>query len=161
MTSRLVSASFLRHLLITNFPPCLSPRAGQIFSQNLANVRDQSKTGEGSPDDDDSYLGYSVASGEFDGDAASSDVAVGMPRGAELQVGGSCYCCCCQFIITYYNLRLLLSQGKVLIYDSRLTNLHNLTGDQVLMHAIVTAVAAVAAHIALSAAVNTCVCLRG
>ena len=44
--------------------PSLSP-AGQIFSQSLANVRDQYKTGEGSPDDDDSYLGYSVTTGEL------------------------------------------------------------------------------------------------
>ncbi len=55
-----------------------------MFSQNLASVRDQSKTGEGSPEDDDSYLGYSVTTGEFDGDRDSSDTAVGMPRGAGL-----------------------------------------------------------------------------
>ena len=58
--------------------------AGQVFSQNLASVRDQHKTGEGSPEDDDSYLGYSVTAGEFDGDSASADSAVGMPRGAGL-----------------------------------------------------------------------------
>ena len=85
---------------------CLSPPAGQIFSQSLANVRDQYKTGEGSPDDDDSYLGYSVTTGEFDGDGDNTDVAVGMPRGAGLN-------------------------GKVLVYDRNLTNTYNLTGDQV------------------------------
>ena len=58
-------------------------------------MRDQYKTGEGSPDDDDSYLGYSVTTGEFDGDNA--DVAVGMPRGAGLN-------------------------GKVLVYNRNLTN---------------------------------------
>ena len=43
------------------------------------------KTAEGSPSDDDSYLGYSVATGEFDGDPSSPDVAVGMPRGSGLE----------------------------------------------------------------------------
>ena len=60
---------------------------GQVFSQNLLprlrNV--QHKTAEGSPSDDDSYLGYSVATGEFDGDSSSPDVAVGMPRGSGLE----------------------------------------------------------------------------
>ena len=40
-------------------------------------------TEEGSPNDDDSYLGYSVTTGEFTGDEAL-DIAVGMPRGANL-----------------------------------------------------------------------------
>ena len=40
-------------------------------------------TDEGSPADDDSYLGYSVATGEFNGDN-DMDIAVGMPRGANL-----------------------------------------------------------------------------
>ena len=71
-------------------------------------MRDQYKTGEGSPDDDDSYLGYSVTTGEFDGDGDNTDVAVGMPRGAGLN-------------------------GKVLVYNRNLTNTYNLTGDQVCM----------------------------
>ena len=41
-------------------------------------------TNEGSPaDDDDSYLGYSTAVGDLDDDG-HFDVAVGMPRGANL-----------------------------------------------------------------------------
>ena len=40
-------------------------------------------TEEGSPNDDDSYLGYSVTTGEFTGGDAL-DIAVGMPRGANL-----------------------------------------------------------------------------
>jgi hypothetical protein len=40
-------------------------------------------TKEGSAVDDDSYLGYSVAVGNF-GDAGGSGAAVGMPRGAGL-----------------------------------------------------------------------------
>jgi len=47
-------------------------------------LNEQHKTGEGSPSDDDSYLGYSVATGDFDGDGDKTDVAVGMPRGANL-----------------------------------------------------------------------------
>ena len=57
--------------------------AGQVFSFNTRQLRNQVSTEEGSPADDDSYLGYSVATGEFTGDAAL-DVAVGMPRGANL-----------------------------------------------------------------------------
>ena len=53
-------SAYHRHQSSPSLPP-----AGQIFSQSLANVRDQYKTGEGSPDDDDSYLGYSVTTGEF------------------------------------------------------------------------------------------------
>jgi len=58
---------------------------GQVFSQNLAQIRNQAKTGEGNPHDDDSYLGYSVTVGEFDGNPASTDTAVGMPRGDDLR----------------------------------------------------------------------------
>ena len=39
---------------------------------------------EGDPGDDDSYLGYSLTTGEFNGDGDNLDVAVGMPRGANL-----------------------------------------------------------------------------
>ena len=72
-------------------------------------MRDQYKTGEGSPDDDDSYLGYSVTTVEFDGDNA--DVAVGMPRGAGLN-------------------------GKVLVYNRNLTNTYRdaLKGRPVLLN---------------------------
>ena len=50
----------------------------------MLSLRDQHKTAEGSPSDDDSYLGYSVATGEFNGDGDNADVVVGMPRGANL-----------------------------------------------------------------------------
>ena len=65
--------------LFPNFFP-----VGQVFSQKLLSLRDQHKTAEGSPSDDDSYLGYSVATGEFNGDGDRADVIVGMPRGANL-----------------------------------------------------------------------------
>ena len=57
--------------------------AGQVFSFNTKQLRNQVSTEEGSPNDDDSYLGYSVTTGEFTGDEAL-DIAVGMPRGANL-----------------------------------------------------------------------------
>ena len=63
-------------------------------------------TQEGSPQDDDSYLGYSTTTGEFNGDGDRLDVAVGMPRGANLT-------------------------GKVVLYNANLTNLDNVTGDQI------------------------------
>ena len=66
----------------------------------------QHKTAEGSPSDDDSYLGYSVTTGEFDGNPASADAAVGMPRGSGLN-------------------------GKVVLYNANLTNINNITGDQI------------------------------
>ena len=40
-------------------------------------------TKEGSPQDDDSYMGYSVTSGDYQG-IGKSDVAVGIPRGNNL-----------------------------------------------------------------------------
>lgn len=55
---------------------------GQVYSQSSWS-RDIRWTKEGPSWDDDSYLGYSVAHGEFSGDN-ESDVAVGMPRGANL-----------------------------------------------------------------------------
>ena len=57
--------------------------AGQVFSFNTRQLRNQVSTEEGSPADDDSYLGYSVTTGEFTGDD-NMDIAVGMPRGANL-----------------------------------------------------------------------------
>eukprot|EP00096_Caligus_rogercresseyi_P015942 TRINITY_DN844_c0_g1_i1.p1 TRINITY_DN844_c0_g1~~TRINITY_DN844_c0_g1_i1.p1 ORF type:complete len:1372 (-),score=393.45 TRINITY_DN844_c0_g1_i1:381-4496(-) len=78
---------------------------GQIFSQKLDSRR-QARTKESSPSDDDSYLGYSLTTGEFNGDGDGRDIAVGMPRGANLT-------------------------GKVILYDVNMTNLNNLTGDQI------------------------------
>ena len=57
--------------------------AGQVYSQGLQSRPDIRWTKEGPNWDDDSYLGYSVATGEFSGDR-DSDVVVGMPRGANL-----------------------------------------------------------------------------
>ena len=57
---------------------------GQVFSQKLNSLREQYKTVESNPSDDDSYLGFSAAVGEFNGDGDNNDVAVGMPRGDSL-----------------------------------------------------------------------------
>ena len=50
--------------------------------------------------------GYSVTTGDFNGDGEAVDAAVGMPRGHGLR-------------------------GQVIIYDASLTNLHNITGNQI------------------------------
>ncbi|XP_054288961.1 integrin alpha-PS2 isoform X2 [Macrosteles quadrilineatus] len=79
---------------------------GQIFSQNLYSRPDVISSNEGPAADDDSYLGYSVASGDFSGGGAGqNDVAVGMPRGAGLL-------------------------GKIVLYTWNLTNMQNITGEQ-------------------------------
>nr|XP_040578055.1 integrin alpha-PS2-like isoform X3 [Lepeophtheirus salmonis] len=79
---------------------------GQIFSQKLDDSHHQHRTKESAPSEDDSYLGYSVTTGDFNGDNEKNDIAVGMPRGANLT-------------------------GKVILYDVNMTNLNNLTGDQI------------------------------
>merc|ERR1719295_1427639 len=86
-------------------PPAPQP-PGQVFSVNLKMLRNQRKTEEGDPQDDDTYLGYSVTTGEFNGDGDRMDIAVGMPRGANLT-------------------------GKVVLYNANLVNLNNLTGTQI------------------------------
>ncbi|XP_044732044.1 integrin alpha-PS2 isoform X2 [Chrysoperla carnea] len=77
---------------------------GQLFGQNLDSRKNVYQTAEGPAQDDDSYLGYSVAAGVF-GDDAEEGVAVGMPRGAGLY-------------------------GKVLLFTWDMENLQNITGEQ-------------------------------
>ena len=68
-----------------------------MFSQNTRNRLDLISTGEGPDTEDDNYLGYSVALGDFTGSrqraglsgskykkTKGSDLVVGMPRGANL-----------------------------------------------------------------------------
>lgn len=62
-------------------------------------------TRESSAAEDDSYLGYSSVTGDFNGDGAQG-VAVGMPRGGGLL-------------------------GKVLIFSWNMTNQQNITGEQI------------------------------
>ncbi|KAG8178041.1 hypothetical protein JTE90_022924 [Oedothorax gibbosus] len=76
---------------------------GQVYSKDLTS-NDERKSRESHKSKDDSFLGYSSATGEFTGDS-SMDVVVGMPRGNNLT-------------------------GKVVIFSSLLRNLQNITGEQ-------------------------------
>nr|XP_042901846.1 integrin alpha-PS2 [Parasteatoda tepidariorum] len=76
---------------------------GQIYSQDLVTNAER-RTKESPPSNDDSFLGYSSAVGEFTGDS-EMDIVVGMPRGNNLT-------------------------GKAVLFNSRLKNLQNITGDQ-------------------------------
>ncbi|XP_063227924.1 integrin alpha-PS2 isoform X2 [Bacillus rossius redtenbacheri] len=77
---------------------------GQLYSQSTYSRPEVMSTQEGPPIDDDSYLGYSVAVGDFSG-GGRGDVAVGMPRGLQLV-------------------------GKVVLYTWNLTNIQNISGEQ-------------------------------
>lgn len=78
--------------------------AGQLYSQHLKKRPAVFFTKEGQPKDDDSYMGYSVTSGNFTGDREGG-IAAGMPRGKELV-------------------------GKVVLYTWNLTNHQNVSGTQ-------------------------------
>ncbi|GFY75642.1 integrin alpha-PS2, partial [Trichonephila inaurata madagascariensis] len=77
---------------------------GQLYSQDLLSKETLHNTPEGPADDDDSYLGYSIAIGEFTGDK-NPDVVVGVPRGHRLA-------------------------GKISLFNSTLFSLHNISGEQ-------------------------------
>lgn len=82
-------------------------RTGQIYSHSVK-AEPGAKvyaTGAGPYFEDDSYMGYSTATGDLNGDGKTG-VAVGMPRGGELL-------------------------GKVLLYTWNMTNLQNITGEQI------------------------------
>lgn len=77
-----------------------------MYSTSLNNPKDKVySTKESSSKEDDSYLGYSSVTGDFTGDGLQG-VAVGMPRGGDLL-------------------------GKVLVFSWNLTNIHNITGEQI------------------------------
>ncbi|XP_054716123.1 LOW QUALITY PROTEIN: integrin alpha-PS2-like [Uloborus diversus] len=76
---------------------------GQLFSKDLTTNVEES-TNESPASNDDTFLGYSTAVGEFSGDK-DMDVVVGVPRGNDLT-------------------------GKVVLYDSLLNNLQNISGEQ-------------------------------
>lgn len=77
---------------------------GQIHSQSLSTRNDYQMTWEGPASDDDQYLGYSVAVGDFTGDG-QEDVALGVPKG-------------------------LNYTGKIALYTHNLVPLHNISGYQ-------------------------------
>lgn len=79
---------------------------GQEYAYNLNNPKDKVwATRESTASEDDSYLGYSTITGDFNGDG-NEEVAVGMPRGGGLL-------------------------GKVLIFSWNMTLLRNITGEQI------------------------------
>ncbi|ALC48915.1 if [Drosophila busckii] len=83
---------------------------GQIFSQDGSNdvTKPENQvfsTAESTSKNDDSYLGYSMVSGDFDGDRVE-DVAIGMPRGANLL-------------------------GKIVVNKWNMVNMFNITGRQI------------------------------
>ncbi|XP_076639854.1 integrin subunit alpha inflated isoform X2 [Colletes latitarsis] len=77
---------------------------GQAFSQSLKNRAKILFTKEGPATEDDSYMGYSVTTGDFIGNG-DSGTAVGVPRGGDLL-------------------------GKVILFTSNMTNPRNITGEQ-------------------------------
>ncbi|XP_055845069.1 integrin alpha-PS2 isoform X2 [Episyrphus balteatus] len=79
---------------------------GQSYSYDIMHPKSKVyATTQGSANDDDSYLGYSTVTGDFDGDG-EEDVALGMPRGSDLQ-------------------------GKISIYKWNMVNIFNITGWQI------------------------------
>ncbi|XP_069186792.1 integrin alpha-PS2 isoform X4 [Procambarus clarkii] len=77
---------------------------GQVHAQGLVARNEYAMTWEGPATDDDQYLGYSVAVGDFSGDG-KQDVALGVPKG-------------------------LNYTGKIALYTHELTPLQNITGYQ-------------------------------
>uniref|UniRef100_A0A915JII3 Uncharacterized protein n=1 Tax=Romanomermis culicivorax TaxID=13658 RepID=A0A915JII3_ROMCU len=77
---------------------------GAVSTKSTNFAKPATHTQNGSKEYDDQFMGYSSAVGDFNGDNID-DVAVGVPRGNFLM-------------------------GKVVLYNDRLENLVNLTGDQ-------------------------------
>ncbi|XP_043072004.1 integrin alpha-PS2 [Drosophila grimshawi] len=83
--------------------PC---RTSQAISQDVTKPENQVfSTAESSSASDDSYLGYSMTTGDFDADR-TEDVAIGMPRGANLL-------------------------GKIVVNRWNMANIFNITGRQI------------------------------
>ncbi|KAK4875830.1 hypothetical protein RN001_012252 [Aquatica leii] len=78
---------------------------GQVFQQSLDKRPAVVSTPEGPPQDDDSYMGYSMVVGDFNNEGVQG-VAVGMPKGGEEL------------------------EGRVLFYTWNLTNYMNISGSQ-------------------------------
>ncbi|KAH8409140.1 hypothetical protein KR009_008769 [Drosophila setifemur] len=89
-------------------PPFYQPfgTGGQASSHDVTKPENQVfSTSESVSANDDSYLGYSMITGDFDGDR-SEDVAIGMPRGANLQ-------------------------GRIVVNRWNMANIFNITGRQI------------------------------
>ncbi|XP_066900872.1 integrin alpha-PS2 isoform X2 [Halyomorpha halys] len=84
----------------------LNDNEGMLVSWNLHSRPDVISTNEDPPSEDGSYLGYSMAVGDFGGSVAGhEDVAVGRPRGADLL-------------------------GQVLLFTWNTSSIQNITGEQ-------------------------------
>ncbi|XP_026747771.1 integrin alpha-PS2 isoform X3 [Trichoplusia ni] len=81
------------------------PEEGQLMTQSMSSRPALIATPEASPKYDDSYMGYSIAVGDFAGQGIQS-VAVGVPRGASLK-------------------------GLVVLYTWELQNIKNISGSQI------------------------------
>ncbi|KAH8364973.1 hypothetical protein KR200_007805, partial [Drosophila serrata] len=89
-------------------PPLYQPfgTGGQASSHDVTRPENQVfSTSESSSANDDSYLGYSMITGDFNGDR-SEDVAIGMPRGANLV-------------------------GRIVVNSWNMANIFNITGRQI------------------------------
>ncbi|TMW50275.1 hypothetical protein DOY81_004656, partial [Sarcophaga bullata] len=89
-------------------PPFYQPfgTGGQTYSYDVTRPENQVySTAESSSADDDSYLGYSMITGDFNGDRME-DIAIGMPRGAGLL-------------------------GKIVVNKWNMANIFNITGRQI------------------------------
>ncbi|KAL8610113.1 hypothetical protein ACOMHN_024579 [Nucella lapillus] len=78
---------------------------GQVYNFNSRDNKEYVSTREGPADEDDSYMGYASAVGDFDGDGVD-DYVVGVPKGAS-------------------------HSGKVVLFTQSLENLSNITGEQI------------------------------
>ncbi|GFO14766.1 integrin alpha-ps2 [Plakobranchus ocellatus] len=80
---------------------------GQLFNYDTSdNRRIFAQTPEGQPDEDDTYMGYASAVGEFDGNSTFEEYVVGIPKGAN-------------------------STGMVEIYTQNMTVIGSLRGEQI------------------------------
>ncbi|XP_076465711.1 integrin alpha-8-like isoform X2 [Babylonia areolata] len=78
---------------------------GQVYNYNSRDTNEYVSTREGPADEDDSYMGYASAVGDFDGDKVD-DYAVGVPKGGD-------------------------HLGKVVLFTQELSNINNITGEQI------------------------------
>lgn len=81
---------------------------GAMFSQNIKNQTDRPNTEYGSKEYDHDMMGYSTATGDFDGDGID-DIVAGVPRGNDLH-------------------------GKLVLYTSKLKMMINLTDEVSTQH---------------------------
>ncbi len=72
------------------------------------------------------YLGYSVAVGDLNGDGISDDIAVGQPRATENITGKVIFNVTCLSLLQFYE----VSKFQVMLFTGKLARLGNITGQQ-------------------------------